>query len=43
MKFDLVGYVRFICQVQDISDMIKAWTVTYPYQNFTQKFHTQHS
>ena len=36
MKFALVGYVRFTCQIQDMSDMTEAWKVPYSHKNFTQ-------
>ena len=36
MKFVLVDYVRFTCQIQDMTDMKEVWKLPYLYTNFRQ-------
>ena len=36
MKFVLVDYVRFTCEIQDMPGMIEAWKLPYLYKNSRQ-------
>ena len=36
MKFVLVDYVRFTCQIQDMTDMKEVWKLPHLYTNFRQ-------